>query len=253
MNGHGIIRDPLALLRRAPRSVLSVLNPLAWEVARACFRSLPAGLMLAARLASGAAAELDAPGTPAGYVSLLLINEVPFPGERAYVSEENSKAAMLSVLWVLHSRLSQIPAGYSQREVAAVDARDVLDVMTAGGVKGQVDGFYRDSGGRPVAVSRVHERVAYLVSVANRGQPGKVARLLLHARDLARRYFQSGPAGRDLFAELRRVGSQPVTGRGYAWMMDLRGCDPGGSFVRIPDSHQGALGGNRFYTLEKKR
>jgi hypothetical protein len=31
-------------------------------------------------------------------VALLLINEVPFPGERGYLSEEDTKAAMLAVL-----------------------------------------------------------------------------------------------------------------------------------------------------------
>jgi hypothetical protein len=36
-------------------------------------------------------------------------------------------------------------------------------------------------------------------------------------------------------------------------MTDARGCDPGGSFVRVPDADQGALGGNRFYTLEKRK
>jgi hypothetical protein len=72
------------------------------------------GLVLGCRLTSGANVELDSPSTPAGYVSLLLINEVPFPGERAYVSVEDSKAAMLSVLWVLHCRTSVIPPGYTQ-------------------------------------------------------------------------------------------------------------------------------------------
>ena len=211
------------------------------------------GLVLGCRLTSGANVELDSPSTPAGYVSLLLINEVPFPGERAYVSTEDSKAAMLSVLWVLHCRTSVIPPGYTQRQVAAVEARNVIDVMTAGGVKGQVDGFYKDPDGRPVAVPRVHERIAYLLELANRGQPGKLAGLLAHARDLARQYFRVGPADKDLFAGLRKIGSKPVTGRGYAWMTDARGCDPGGSYVRVPDANQGALGGNRFYTLEKRK
>ncbi|MCX6913751.1 MAG: hypothetical protein NT167_11995, partial [Verrucomicrobia bacterium] len=92
-----------------------------------------------------------------------------------------------------------------------------------------------------------------LVGIANQGQPGRIARLLSCARDLARRYFQGGPPGQDVFAELRRVGAVPVTGRSYAWMTDVRGFDPGGSFVRIPDPDQGSLGGNRFYTLEKKQ
>ena len=144
------------------------------------------GLLLGVRLSPGANVELDPPSTPAGYVALLLINEVPFPGERAYVSEENSKAAMLSVLWVLHCRVSVIPPGYTQRQVAAAETRDVIDVMTAGGVKGQVDGFYKGPDGRPVAVPRVHERVTYLLALANQGQPGKMAPLLVHARDLAR-------------------------------------------------------------------
>jgi hypothetical protein len=211
------------------------------------------GLMMSCWMVPGANVELDPPSTPAGYLSLLLINEVPFPGERAYVSEEDSKAAMLSVLWVLHCRVAAVPAGYKQREVAAVETRNVIDVMTAGGVKGQVDGFYKDADGAPAAVARVHERARYLVSLANRGELGKMARLLTHARDLARRYFQSGPAGKDLYAELRKIGVQPVTGHGYAWMTDARGFDPGGAFVAVPDADQGALGGNRFYTLEKRK
>ena len=210
-------------------------------------------LLLSGRLVSGANVELDSPATPAGYVALLLINEAAFPGERGYVSEENSKAAMLSVLWVLHCRVSAMPPGYTQRQVAAVETRNVIDVMTAGGVKGQVDGFYKGPDGRPVAVPRVHERVRYLVDMANRGQPGKMARLLVYARDLARQYFQAGPADKDLFADLRKVGSKSVTGHGYAWMTDARGCDPGGTFVRVPDTDQGALGGNRFYTLETRK
>ena len=212
-----------------------------------------AGLLAGGRPAMAANVELDSPATPAGYVALLLINEAPFPGERGYVSEENSKAAMLSVLWVLHCRVSDIPPGYTQRQVAAVETRNILDVITAGGVKGQVDGFYRDSNGRPVTVPRVRERIDYLLEMANQGQPGRMARLLVYARDLTRRYFQAGPADKDLFADLRRIGAKSVTGHGYAWMTDARGCDPGGTFVRVPDTDQGVLGGNRFYTLEKKK
>jgi hypothetical protein len=210
-------------------------------------------LLLGGQQALAANVELDSPSTPEGYVALLLINEAAFPGERGYRSEEESKNAMLSVLWVLHCRALVIPPGYLQRHVAAVETRNVIDVMTAGGIKGQVDGFYKDADGRPVAVPRVHERVAYLLSFANKGEPGKMARLLLHARDLAREYFKAGPISEDLFADLRKVGPKKVTGHAYAWMTDVRGFDPGGSFVRIPDANQGALGGNRFYTLEAKK
>jgi hypothetical protein len=147
---------------------------------------------------------------------------------------------MLSVLWVLHCRVSIIPPGYTQKQLAAVQTSSVIDVMTAGGVKGQMDGFYKDSDGRPVAVARVHERVAHLLELANRGKPGKIASLLTHARDLARQYFQTGPAAKDLFAELRKIDSRRVTGHGYAWMTDARGFDPGGSYVFIPDGNQTA-------------
>jgi hypothetical protein len=217
---------------------------------------LMAGAALLAQLASAANVELDSPFTPAGYVSFLLINEAAFPGERGFQSEEDSRAAMLAVLWVLHCRSSAIPSGYTQRQVAAIESRSVIDVMTAGGIKGQVDGFYKDSSGRFVAVPRVHDRVNFLVRLANQGEPGKMARLLLYARDLSRQYFKagpSGPTGPDIFAKLQRVGSVPVTGRSYAWMTDVRDFEPGGSFVRIPNNHRGSLGGNRFFTLEKKR
>ena len=210
-------------------------------------------LLLGGRRASGANVELDPPSTPAGYVALLLINEASFPGERGYRSEEDTRKNMLSVLWVLHCRAAVIPPGYRQHQVSAVETRSVIDVMTAGGVKGQVDGFYEGADGQPVAVPRVHERVANLLSLANRGEPGKFARLLLYARDLARQYFQTGPASQDLFGDLRKIDSQPVTGHAYAWMTDIRNFDPGGDFVRIPDANQGSLGGNRFYTLEAKK
>lgn len=204
-------------------------------------------------VAVAANVEPDPASTAPGYVALLLINEVPFPGERGYVSEADSRATMLSVLWVLHCRLKAIPPGYTQQQIAAVQARDIIDVMTAGGIKGQVDGFYRAGSGSPEAVPRVHQRVNYLLGLANQGEPGKMARLLLYARDISRAYYKGGPPGKDLFESLRRIGSKSVTGRGYAWMTDVRGLDPGGSFVRVPDEQQGSMGGNRFFTLQKRK
>ena len=192
---------------------------------------------------------LDPPETPAGYLSLLLINEVPFPGERGYRSVADSEAAMLALLWVLHSRLGAIPPGYRQEQVAAVRARSVIDVVTA---PGQVEGFSRDAAGRPVTVPRVRERVGYLMQTANQGEPGKFARLLNRAAELARDYFRAQqPGGPDVFASLRRIGSDPVTGRGYSWMTDADSYHPGGNFVRIPDAQSGSLGGNRFFTLKQ--
>ena len=112
--------------------------------------------------------------------------------------------------------------------------------MTAGGVKGQVDGFYRGPDGRPAAVSRVHDGRwltcwASPIAVSRERWPAVVVR----ARTSAAPILAGRATGRDLFADLRKVGAQPVTGRGYAWMTDVRGCDPGGSFVRIPDDRPG--------------
>ncbi|MGI6087383.1 MAG: hypothetical protein ACOYCD_05455 [Kiritimatiellia bacterium] len=212
---------------------------------------LAAGLAAAAGAAPFAA--LDPPASPAGYLVRLLINEVPFPGEKGYISEANTKAAMEAVLWVVHGRLHLIPPGYTQVEIAAVRARDVIDVITAGGPKGQCDGFYRDEHGAPATVPRVEERVRYLLQIANRGQaPGRFSVLLNYAQRLARDYLADGIAVLDRYAHLRRIGPCPVTGRAYSWMTDRAFYNPGGNFVAIPNANQGVLGGNRFYTLRDK-
>src|SRR5690349_4789675 len=70
--------------------------------------------------ASAPFAQLDPPNTTTGYLARLLINETPFPGERAYESEVETREGMLAVLWVLHSRIHDIPKRYTQREVAGV-------------------------------------------------------------------------------------------------------------------------------------
>jgi hypothetical protein len=224
-------------------------------------RRIAVGLTLltplaAALLCAGAGDEPAAPArlepadTVAGYVARLLINETPFPGERGWVSEDDTRAAMQSILCVLDSRIHHIPAGYRQEQIAAVRAQDIIDVITAGGEKGQCDGFYRDRSGRFVAVPRVHERIENLLRIAGQGQPGRFARLLNHAQELASAYVQ-GAMNPTCFAELRRVGQTEVTGRAYAWMADRDYYNPGGNFIRIPDEADGARGANRFFTLRR--
>jgi len=200
---------------------------------------------------SGGAARLEPADSVSGYLARLLINETPFPGERGWLSEENTRAAMLSILWVLDSRINHIPPGYRQEQIASVSTEDIIDVITAGGEKGQCDGFYRDSSGRFVFVPRVGERVESLLEIAGRGQPGRFARLLNYAQGLAAAYEKGGIEEADRFAKLSRVGSTPVTGRAYSWMADRDYYNPGGNFIKIPDSDDGSLGGNRFFTLKK--
>ena len=116
---------------------------------------------------------MEAASEPSGYLARLLINESPFPGERGYVSEADSKATMLSILWVLHARMNCVPPGYKQEEIAAIRSQNVLEVITA---KNQCEGFSKDAAGQPVAAPRVEERLRYLTQIANRGdKPGRFA------------------------------------------------------------------------------
>ena len=191
--------------------------------------------------------------TREGYVARLLLNEVPFPGESGWVSETDTKAAMLAILWVLDSRVQHVPDGYRQSEVAATTTKDIIDVITAGGVRGQCDGFYRDSAGKPAMVSRVPKRMDYLLKIANTGTPGRFARLMNYGQGLADAYFRGGIKEVDRFVGVRQVGTIPVTGRAYSWMTDRSFYHPGGDFVKIPDSKNGSLGGNRFSTLKERK
>jgi len=215
-------------------------------------RMLFLALLVACGPQARAALVLKDPSDPTGYLARILINEAPFPGEMGYVSEENTKAAMLAVLWVLHSRIKHIPPGYSQTQIAAVKTDKIIDVITAGGEKGQCDGFYKDKDGRPAMVPRVEQRVRHLLGLANKGTPGRFARLLSYAQGLAMAYGHGGIEEADRFESLRVVNTVRVTGRAYSWMTDLDCYHPGGDFVRIPNDNDGVLGGNRFYTLRKK-
>ena len=72
--------------------------------------------------------------------------------------------------------------------------------------------------------------------------------LAANQQELSNR-FATWPA--DRFAGLTVVNQVAVTGRAYSWMTGMDYYNPGGNFVRIPDDHQGLLGGNRFFTLRK--
>ena len=187
-----------------------------------------------------------------GYVCRLLINEVPFPGERGYKSEADSNLAMEGLLRVLDARLKYIPPGYTQQQVAAVRTSNIIDIITAGGEKGQFDGFYRDASGTPAMVPRITQRIDNLVSIAGRGRPGKFARLLTHAVALAQSYTSGALSCRDPHEDVRVVNGVRATGRAYAWMSDEPQHNPGGNFLPIPDDQEGSLGGNRFFTLRKE-
>ncbi|MDF3129632.1 hypothetical protein P0Y35_10545 [Kiritimatiellaeota bacterium B1221] len=186
-----------------------------------------------------------------GYLARLLLNESPFPGERGWKSEADTKACMLQILHVLDSRIKHIPDGYRQSQIAAVTTTDIIDVITTGGEHGQCDGFYRNASGQFVAVPRVEKRLDYLKGIANDGAPGKFARLMAYGQGLASAYMTGGIVEADKFATMSLVRNTPVTGRAYSWMTDKDIYNPGGNFIRIPDQQSGSLGGNRFFTLQK--
>ncbi len=205
-----------------------------------------------ARAADQPFASLDSPRTPSGYLARLLINETPFPGERAYVSEAETQQAMLQILWVLHARIYLIPLKYTQQQIAGVRSDDILEVITGGGGRRQCEGFYQDANGRPVTAPRVQQRINFLLGIANKGSaPGRFARLLNFAQNLARAYVARGIQGADEFDDLTAIGPVRVTGHAYSWMTDVNNYHPGGNFVFIPDDQDGSLGGNRFFTLRR--
>ena len=184
-----------------------------------------------------------------GYLARLLINENPFPGERGYVSVEDSKTGMRQVLWVLHGRMHCVPAGYTQSQICSSRSKDILEVITA---KNQCEGFTKDKNGKPTIAPRVEKRLNYLQGIANKGdKPGKFAELLNYGQGLASAYESGGIDEADRFAGLAKVSAILVTGRAYSWMTDMDCYKPGGNFVAIPDSQGGSPGGNRFFTLRK--
>jgi hypothetical protein len=159
---------------------------------------------------------------------------------------------MMQILWVLHSRINFIPSGYRQVQVAGVQSKDIIDVITGTGGRRQCEGFYRNDAGQFITASRVEERIQNLLSIANSGgKPGRFAAMLNYAQGLARAYVKAGMEGADRFAGLKQVGAVAVTGRAYSWMTDVDSYHPGGNFVSIPSTDDGSLGGNRFFTLRK--
>ena len=191
--------------------------------------------------------ELDSPNTEAGYLAYLLINENPFPSERSYESVEDSKRGMVQVLWVINNRLHEIPAGYTQFQVANTKAKSVIGIITA---EGQCEGFYKGKDGNPAFADRVQKRIEYLLKIANSGnKPGKFSELLSYARDLSRNYMNYLRINDiDVFKEVYVINKIKVTGRGYSWMTNRDYYNPGGDYVSIPNTFNGAIGGNRFFT-----
>lgn len=202
-------------------------------------------------LSATASVDLPSASSAQGYVARLLINEAPFPGERGYVSEADTQAAMEAILLTLHARSVDLPKPYTRQQVADTKSTNILDVITAGGVRGQVDGFYRDAQGKLATEPRVNERVNYLMGIAGQGKPGRFARLLNHAITISNQYFAGQLRVVDRYGNLTYIGTTPVTGGSYAWMTNHPKFHPRGYFVKIPDGDQGALGGNRFFTLKR--
>ncbi len=211
---------------------------------------LAALLSLAPQAGTAANTNLADFSTLEGYLASLLINEVAFPGEQGYISEQNSKLAMENILLVLDARIFYVPSPYTRFQVAQTSSDKLLDIITAGGENGQVHGYYRDAEGYATMYSRIPKRIRYLEGIANQGQPGKFARLLNHATALSNAYVAKLRRPENIFVNLHRIDYTAVTGRAYSWMTDRHYYHSGGRFVRIPNKLNGSLGGNRFFTLQ---
>jgi hypothetical protein len=206
-------------------------------------------LGLAGLCSAGAFVKIPPASTARGYLARLLLNENPFPGERGFVSVEDSKAGMRQVLWVLHGRMHCVPAGYTQSQICSSRSKDILEVITA---KRQCEGFFMNENGKPAMAPRVEKRLNYLKGIANKGdKPGKFVELLNYGQGLATAYDSGGIEEADRFSGISRVNTTLVTGRAYSWMTDMDCYKPGGNFVAIPDAQGGSPGGNRFFTLRK--
>lgn len=90
-------------------------------------------VVFAAQLAAAQNVRLSPATSHEGYVARLLINEAPFPGERGWKSEADSKAAMEQILFVLDARSRHVPRPYTRRQIAATDSSDIIDLITVGG------------------------------------------------------------------------------------------------------------------------
>lgn len=194
--------------------------------------------------------KLPSPQTPQGFIARLLINEVPFPGEMGYVNEDNSKLAMRQILAVIVNRTYNIPNNYTQRQIAATSSDNIIKIITAGGERGQIDGFYIDAQGQLATVPRVEKRIQYLLSISNKGKPGRFANLINYANQIVAEFLKANNA-KDIFKLLTKIGNTHVTGYGYSWMTDTGTYHPGGTFVKIPNNLRGSIGHNRFFTLKK--
>ncbi len=184
-----------------------------------------------------------------GYLTALLINEVAFPGERGYISEKDTMRGMENILLVLDSRIYYVPPLYSRQHIAQTSSDKLIDIITAGGVHGQVEGFFLNEEGIPTALPRVGERIQYLLTIAEDGPPGRFARLLNHAGSLAKTYVAYLQRPENLYANLRFISGVPVTGRAYSWTTDHHHFHPGGNYIKIPNDYRGSLSGNRFFSL----
>ncbi|MEM1223612.1 MAG: hypothetical protein AAGH40_12720 [Verrucomicrobiota bacterium] len=189
--------------------------------------------------------------TETGFLAALLVNEVAFPGERGYISKADSFEAMNQILLVLDARIFFIPPQYTRYQVAQTTSDRLINIITAGGYHGQVEGFYKDDTGNLRIAARAEERLQYLLRIANDGQPGTFANLIQHSVALADAYIQNLRKPENQFEGLRQIREVPVTGRAYSWMTDRHYFHPGGNFVKIPNNMDGALSGNRFFSLRK--
>jgi hypothetical protein len=124
------------------------------------------------------------------YLAALLINEVPFPGEPAFKSADDSKAAMRAILWTIQCRRAEIPEGYTRQQIAATSSTNLVDIITA---FNQMDGFFKTRTDRHTFAPRVAERITYLRLLGQRDDTPTISELLDFAHSNALHYAAGNP------------------------------------------------------------
>jgi hypothetical protein len=145
-------------------------------------------------------------------VMSLLINEVPFKGDKQYVSLANSEAAMLAIAWELYNRLNTVPPGYTQHQIANVNVsgpgtiQAYTKIITA---PGQFQNFSTvDSKGNWVIASSVANKIQSIVALANLGSPGDIAAEVNYAITLANELESGSNLPPDPFASQGELSAE---------------------------------------------
>lgn len=170
--------------------------------------------------------------TDAGVLARLLIAESRNPAAANYDAGDVN-VGLFAMKSTVVNRLANDPSQF-----LAPGALNWTDIIVA---PGQFAGFSRNNGQLTIAPS-VEARIQTVLQRANSGPPGPYAQFVQNVLNVV----ASDVA--DPFADLSQIGNTLVVGGSYGWRT-AGSSEPGGRLVKIPESMNGTIAGNQFYTL----